>query len=497
MNFFAILNRVLLLISVGVTLVTCDDNNDNNSANNYLPITTPTVELPPEVGSISFLGTFFDLGELGYTQSEYFLSGMATAFSNLTELGEDGQWEVEPGSIADYRTRVVINRPIDDADFSGTVIVEWLNVTSGFEIPPSWMAGHTEMLRAGHVWIGVSAQYIGIEGSENGLLPLYLKAVDPERYDSLLHPGDSYSYDMYSQVVQAIREPQDIDILGGLQPLQLLAFGESQSAGRLVTYINAVHPLYNPYDGYMVHSRGGSSAPLTQTPLVEIPTPAVVRVREDLNVPVLTYETETDLFILGFITSRQQDSDLFRLWEVAGTAHADYYTTTAGRLDTGTGAQFAVVVEETSVQGVLECPKPLNSGPQAWTFNAAVNALDNWVASGVLPPQADRMKVTDDMSGFVYDDNGNVRGGIRTPYVDAPPAILSGEGQTGGGFCFLFGTTHLFDAATMAALYIDKAGYIQAVSDATNEAIDKGFLLSPDGERIKAAASLQWDMLGI
>ena len=166
MNFFAILNRVLLLISVGVTLVACDDNNDNNSANNYLPITTPTVELPPEVGSISFLGTFFDLGELGYTQSEYFLSGMATAFSNLTELREDGQWEVEPDGIADYRTRVVINRPIDDADFSGTVIVEWLNVTSGFEIPPSWMAGHTEMLRAGHVWIGVSAQYIGIEGSE-------------------------------------------------------------------------------------------------------------------------------------------------------------------------------------------------------------------------------------------------------------------------------------------------------------------------------------------
>ena len=53
----------------------------------------------------------------------------------------------------------------------------------------------------------------------------------------------------------------------------------------------------------------------------------------------------------------------------------------------------------------------------------------------------------------------------------------------------------LFDAAQMATLYVDRAGYVQAVSEATDNAVDKGFLLSPDAERIKAAAELQWDML--
>ena len=56
------------------------------------------------------------------------------------------------------------------------------------------------MRRGGAVWVGVSAQIVGIEGSQSGglPLPLYLKAVNPERYGSLMHPGDSFSYGMFS-----------------------------------------------------------------------------------------------------------------------------------------------------------------------------------------------------------------------------------------------------------------------------------------------------------
>jgi len=36
-----------------------------------------------------------------------------------------------------------------------------------------------------------------------------------------------------------------------------------------------------------------------------------------------------------------------------------------------------------------------------------------------------------------------LKGGIRTPHVDAPVATLSGLGQTGTNFCGLFGTTSL------------------------------------------------------
>lgn len=489
--------RALMVCILGFSIA-CSDNSHKTSVNPnpvYLPVANPVVSDPPDAGSIVLQSTVFDLAEVGYRQREFFLSGSATAFKNLSELNPDGQWAVEPGETADYQTRVVVYRPIDSADFSGTVIVEWLNVTSGFDIPPSYIAGHTEMLRAGHAWVGVSAQIVGIEGSERGLLPLYLKAANPERYDELLHPGDSFSYDMFSQVAQAVREPGNVDILEGLVPQHILATGESQSASRMTTYINAVHPLYNTFDGYMVHSRGDGSSALAQDPLTPIATPETVRIRTDLNVPVMTFETETDLFYLGYVSDRQEDTDIFRLWEVAGTAHADYYFSNSGRNDDGTGAEFATVVEDDSIAGVLKCDLPINSGPQAWVFNAAVNALDNWVRTGAEPPIADRLAVTDDQSSFIYDDLGNVIGGIRTPYVDAPAAILSGEGQEGGGFCFLFGTTQLLDAPQMASLYVDKAGYEQAVSDATDQAVDKGFLLPADAQRIKAAASLQWDSL--
>src|SRR5437773_2472833 len=59
---------------------------------------------------------------------------------------------------------------------------------------------------------------------------------DPARYSGLTHPGDSYSYDMFSQAGQAVRG-NAATVLGGLRPARVIAAGESQSAGRMVTYI--------------------------------------------------------------------------------------------------------------------------------------------------------------------------------------------------------------------------------------------------------------------
>ena len=326
-------NRWALALGLSTLLLTaCSDSNDTAPAPpeppppvepDFLPIAQPEVSDPPAEGDLFLLSTTFDLADVGYEQREFFLSGEATGFSNLNELGSDGAWEIEPTGSANYRTRVVIYRPINDAEFSGTVLLEWLNVTAGFDTGPSYGSGHVEMLRQGHVWVGVSAQRVGIEGSSTPVAPLHLKAINPARYGSLEHPGDSFSYDMFSQAARALRSPGEVDMLDGLQVDYILALGESQSAGRLVTYINAVHPLYNTFDGYMVHSRGDGSSPLSQEPETEIGTPESVRIRTDLNAPVFNFQTETDVLLLGAINDRQPDTDLFRLWEVAGTAHGD------------------------------------------------------------------------------------------------------------------------------------------------------------------------------
>jgi hypothetical protein len=151
------------------------------------------VELPPDIGAPVLISTSFDFAEQGYVQEEFFLSGTASSYSNLNELSSDGRWEAEPAGTAEYRTRVLVYRPQSSADFSGTVVVEWLNVTNGFDVPASWGAGHVEALRRGHAWVNVTAQLVGIEGQEGTVLPLWLKEADPERYASLEHPGDSLS----------------------------------------------------------------------------------------------------------------------------------------------------------------------------------------------------------------------------------------------------------------------------------------------------------------
>ena len=58
--------------------------------------------------------------------------------------------------------------------------------------------------------------------------------------------------------------------------------------------------------------------------------------RDDLRVPVLCVEAETDLLTLGYLAARQDDGERLAVWEMAGTAHADVYTFVAGMIDTGT-----------------------------------------------------------------------------------------------------------------------------------------------------------------
>src|SRR5215472_6502562 len=224
-------------------------------------------------GAIVLPGTTqFDLTSVGYAQSEFFLSGTATSYAPAAPLTPDGTWRVKPASTAPYATRIVVYRPANPHRFNGTVIVEWLNVSGGVDAAPDWMYTHNELIRDGFAWVGISAQAAGVAAD---------KAADPVRYAALSHPGDSYSYDIFTQAGQAVRADA-ATILGGLRPSAVLAEGESQSAFRLTTYINAIQSLAREYNGFLVHSRGGGSAPLSQAPQADIPTPPVVFFRHDL-----------------------------------------------------------------------------------------------------------------------------------------------------------------------------------------------------------------------
>lgn len=454
-------------------------------------VPSPQVEGPVSggLGRPFIASTIFDLADVGYREAEYIIDGTATAYTNVGSFAADGRWTVQPGATADYRTRLLVYRPIQPQRFNGTVIVEWLNVSGGLDTAVDWNMGHTELIREGYAWVGVSAQYLGVEGGVSvlGIPAIPLKTTDAARYGSLVHPGDSFAYDIFSQAGQAIRDPQGADPLGGLSIEAVIAAGESQSALWLVPYVNAIHPRHRIYDGFLLHGRGNISAPLSQPPQPTIPVPMSALIRTDLDVPVLTFEAETDLTYLGYFTARQPDSARFRLWEVAGTAHADAYALVVGPSDLGNSPDAANLI--LTLPG-LPCAFPVNSGPQHFVLKAAISALNRWVRDGTPPPSAPRLDVVAGPPIAVQRDMyGNARGGIRTPQVDAPIATIAGEPQLGSSICALFGITLPFDQATLRSLYRNHAAYVTAFNQATDAAVGAGFILPADAELMKTAAA--------
>jgi hypothetical protein len=462
----------------------------------HAEVPSPTIEGPITSPGSAFVGgtTSFDLAQVGYEQAEYFIAGTASAYVNTAPLGTDGVWSVEPGETAAYKTRIVVYRPSNPKKFNGTVFVEWLNVSGGVDAGPDWTQGHVEMIRQGAAWVGISAQYVGVEGGPPlvGVISLPLKDVDPARYGSLHHPGDSFSLDMFSQAGEAIRSPLGPNPLGTLEPKRVIAVGESQSAFKLTQYVNAVHPIAQVYDGYLIHSRGGlGGIPLSQAPQPVIVPPGQAIIREDVDVPVLVFETESDVTFLQYFSARQEDSRHVRLWEVAGTAHYDTYGLMVGTTDLGASPDTAAIVFGLTapIPGLIECDLPINSGPQHYVLNAALAKLVRWVKSGKAPKRAPRLDASAGPPVTIgVDQHGNAQGGIRTPWVDAPIATFTGQ-QAGSLLCMLFGTTTPFDEAMLASLYPTHRSFTKAYAKSLKRAVRKGWILKPDAKLIKRWAA--------
>jgi Alpha/beta hydrolase domain len=310
----------------------------------------------------------------------------------------------------------------------------------------------------------------------------------------LSHPGDAWSFDIFSQAGRALAA------LPGLQPARsaarLLASGHSQSGAFLVTYVNAIDPVAAVFDGFLVHGRTGAGASL-DAGFQPGRTQAVGEaIRADLRVPVLVLQTETDVTLLGSGLAQQADGDLLRNWEIAGAAHADTYLLFASGQDDGAlpAARLAELMRPTTEILMGTTALPVNSGPQHhYVECAAVDHLDAWVAGRAKPPSAARLAVTADGRDLHRDNLGIATGGIRTPWTDAPVAVLSGTGQRGEMFAFLFGTTTGLSNADLARLYPGgKADYLAKFEASLDAAIEAGFLLIDDRAEILAVGEASW-----
>ena len=91
-------------------------------------------ELPPGESGLLSARPGPDLAAAGYVEREYVARGTAPSYRGETR--PDGKWSLSEADEAAFATRIVVRRPGSPGAFSGTVVAEWLNVSSGSEAAP-------------------------------------------------------------------------------------------------------------------------------------------------------------------------------------------------------------------------------------------------------------------------------------------------------------------------------------------------------------------------
>jgi hypothetical protein len=424
-------------------------------------VPVPSVRGP--IGDVGAVGhplwdSWYDLSAVGYTEQEYFVSGSARPHP--------------AGEPAPYTTRIIVRRPIDASRFNGTVLLDWVNVTAGFENAVDTIEAEAFFQREGFAYVHVSAQPVGICCDA-----LALQGWDPERYAELSHPGDDYAFDIFSQVAQAFRAPADVNPLQELKVERVLAMGQSQSADRLYRYVNEVQAKSGVIDGFLIHS-----GPFGNRAYDVAPTVPVVQ-----------------LFSEGEASAEPlQEMSNYRGWEIAGSAHQNFWVGyhqlngQGPRVLFDAPQQSLAAVEELRAAAAnygeqhdslqLVCIVAGTQFPMRYVVAAALHHLDQWVETGTPPPVGTRFEY-DAEGALVRDEYGNVRGGIRLPPMEVPVAQYLSD------LCALGGATIPFDDALLRRLYPTHSDYFCKMQAATRRSVEAGFLLAEDGAELMARAA--------
>lgn len=440
-----------------------------------------------------------DLAAVGYVEEEFLVAGT----SNVYDWPASGPAVVRTAGVP-YVTRVLVRRPASRTRFSGDVIVEMLNPSNLFDLNLGWAISSRQIIRAGDAWVGITAKPVTVET---------LKTFNPARYAALALPNplpldDSRNcttiaadsarttenglvWDIHTQVGAWLRSSTPSNPLLYGEPARpspvqhLVAWGYSQTGSFLYTYINAVHPLVvkedgrSMFDAYLVAVASGPT-PIHQC-APAVPEGDSRRYLRDVGVPVVRIMSQSD-YLTG-IAARRPDSDtppdLYRNYEIAGAGHA-----------TPDELNFAAAPADIEKGGRTVPPMSCTEGPRSpfpnWpAFNAVLRNLIVWVHTGTPSPHGERILVVDGKP--VLDRFGNVIGGIRSPFVEAPTSTWFGN-STGPSFCRIAGHEVPFDSARLKSLYPTADDYIRAVTASVSRLVLEGFIVKEDGDTLVAEA---------
>jgi hypothetical protein len=440
-------------------------------------VPVPVLSAPPDgLRGHPLWDSYYDLAPFGYEEEELLVSGTAVDTA---------------GVPAPYTTRIIVTRPSDPAAFNGTVLLDWVNVTAQFENAVDTMLAREMLMREGFAYVHVSAQAAGL-CCLPGLTP---QMWDPVRYAGLDHPGDGWSFDLFTQIANAFEVPGpagSVDPMGaiGIDSVRtVLAAGQSQSGIRLHDYLEQWLPAHpeavGVVDGVLVH--GDVGKPKTFGPPLPVP---VIQLLSDLEA------------VDDGVDPATLDPNL-RLWEVAGSAHADMFIGYQSMVGHGprvsvsapqvAPARFREILDEAGNYG--ERPHPLfgvctaagATFPMRYAASAAIHALASWAAGGEAPDHGPRFAFA--RGRLAKDADGNTLGGIRLPPIDVPIARYESTA------CYLGGITVPFLEPQIWQRFPTHADYLTQMAARTDAAVTAGWLLPDDAVdlmRRACAASVRW-----
>jgi Alpha/beta hydrolase domain len=376
-----------------------------------------------------------------------------------------------------------------------------LNPSNLMDLNIGWAIHHDEIVRQGDAWVGITAKPIAV---------VTLKTFDPQRYaalswknplpvddpknctvqgDTTKETENGLVWDMHTQVAQWLRSTDASNPFrygeGRSRADRLYGWGYSQTGGFLFTYINAIQPLVvakygKPViDGYIVAVISGPS-PISQCG-ERVPVGDPRRQIRNAVAPVIHVMSQSDY--LAWVPNRREDSDAapdqYRHYDIAGSGHA-----------TPDELWFAARPEDIVKGGrtppTLNCDQgPRSRFPSPIGFNAIYRNLKTWVEDGVPPPPSQNIEVVDGKA--VLDAHGNVKGGVRSPFLDVPTSTWNGN-STGLSFCRIAGHEIPLTPPQLAALYPSQAAYEAAFRDRTDELVAARFITPEDGAVLKARA---------
>ena len=462
------------------------------------PAIQASVTATPIPGGTFFTAALQDLGDSGYREGEYALelSG-AQVYEYVGETTEVVASPAPPSPAGAYRSRMIVRLPVDPGDFNGRVLVEMMNTTTTVDLDVAWEQAHEYLMREGWGYVGITVQQTGLDAltrfrpQPDRYTELGLNLMTPEAAPISLYGlrDPSLAWDLTSAVGRLVMAQAADGPFDGYAVRSTYLTGQSQMAGYAVTYINAIHPRDQIFDGFLVAYRGtratnlGFVAPQAGSAPVGTSTSVAQRRIGAGGTPVINLQTESDPLDLPgggdeavWRDDASTPTDRFRLWEVAGSSHNDRW---------GSQQALDILSRDYGLPFTPACdwvaPTGINDFPMRFAWHAALEALASWHETDEAPALAPR--IMRDNGAIVRDARGNARGGIRLPPADVPVATR-GPISTGGLFCNLTGYQKPFPRKVVKARYPKKSEYVAEVRQAGRADARSGVLLIEDAAEL-------------